>query len=238
MAKEVKLDVRLIGYSKDAEQVIAAAIRQCYSGLSGQELKAKISPQKRAKLICQVIGSGHTSTIEHVSFTFAIQGVSRVLTHELVRHRIASYSQQSQRYVSNENLNYIMPPSIKNNVQALKIFQEQINKDQQIYNELLIMGIPKEDARFILPNASETKIVVTMNARSLFNFLQRRMCQRAQWEIRLLAYKMHALLKKAAPNIFQYAGPTCLTEKICWEGDLNCGLPKIKKDIELKSHVL
>lgn len=237
MSKIAKLNVQLLGYTKDAEQIVASAIRQCYSALSGTALKKKITPEKRAKLIAQVISSDHTSTIEHVSFTFAIEGVSRVLTHELVRHRIASYSQQSQRYVTAENFRFIIPPSIKSNKQALKIYKKLIIEDQKIYNDLLNLGIVKEDARFVLPNGAETKIIVTMNARSLFNFLRRRMCNRAQWEIRTLAQKMHTLLMKVAPNIFKYAGPTCKTEKICWEGKLNCGLPNIKQDIEIKSHI-
>lgn len=238
MIKETKLKVKLIGYTKDAEQIVAAAIRQCYSGLSGSELKKKISPEKRAKLIRQVIGSDHTSTIEHVSFTFAIEGVSRALTHELVRHRIASYSHQSQRYVTADNFKYLIPPSIKTNKEALAIYKKAIKEDQDYYNQLLNLGIPKEDARFMIPNGIETKIIVTMNARSLFNFLRRRMCNRAQWEIKTLAYQMHKLLMKVAPNIFKFSGPSCQTEKICWEGDLNCGLPKVKKDIELRSHTL
>lgn len=238
MPKEAKLHVELIGYTKDAEQIVAAAIRQCYSAVGAQELKKAIPQEKRAILIRQVVSSNHTSTIEHVSFTFAIEGVSRVLTHELVRHRVASYSHQSQRYVSAENFQYIVPPTVRSKKNTLKIYQDIVAKDQKIYNQLLELGIPKEDARFVLPNAAETKIVVTMNARSLFNFLQRRMCNRAQWEIRTLAYKMHALLMKVAPNIFRYAGPTCQTEKICWEGKLNCGLPEKKKDIEIRSHAL
>lgn len=236
MPKQVKLNVKLIGYTKNAEQIVAAAIRQCYSASGAKELTQKIPAGKRAKLIRQVVSSDHTSTIEHISFTFAIEGVSRVLTHELVRHRIASFSQQSQRYVEAGNFNYIIPPTITSKPEALKIYKKIVAEDQKIYNELLEMGIPREDARFVLPNAAETKIVVTMNARSLFNFLRRRMCNRAQWEIRTLAYKMHAQLMKAAPNIFCFAGPSCKTEKICWEGKLNCGLPKTKKDIEIRSH--
>jgi len=238
MPKETKLHVELIGYTKDAEQIVAAAIRQCYSDSGAKELKKKITEEKKAKLIRQVIGSDHTSTIEHICFTFAIEGVSRTLTHELVRHRIASYSQQSQRYVSAENFNYIIPPSIKSQKKARERFKKLIDEDQKVYNDLLKMGIPKEDARFVLPNATETKIVVTMNARSLFNFFRRRMCNRAQWEIRALAHKMHNLLMGVAPNIFKYAGPSCKTEKICWEGKRHCGLPKIRKDIEVRSHVI
>lgn len=237
MPRETKLHIELIGYTKDAEQIVAAAIRQCYSPSGAKELKEKISEEKRIKLFRQVISSDHTSTIEHISFTFAVEGISRTLTHELVRHRIASYSQQSQRYVSAEDFRYIIPLTIKAKKKALAIYKKAISEDQKNYNELLKLNIPKEDARFVLPNAIETKIVVTMNARSLFNFLRRRMCNRAQWEIRTVAYKMHSLLMKVAPNIFKYAGPSCQTEKICWEGKLNCGLPEKRKDIEVRSHI-
>lgn len=231
------MKVILLSYTKDPEKVIAAAIRQCYSPNSAQVMKRKMTDAERAKMIKMVIGSGHTSTIEHASFTFAIEGVSRVLTHELVRHRIASYSQQSQRYINGKNFGYVMPPTITSKKEASKIFNDTIKELGEKYEKLIELGIPKEDARFILPNATDVKIVVTMNARSLFNFLARRMCNRAQWEIRTMAYAMHKELIKVAPEIFKYAGPTCKTEGICWEGDRHCGLPDKIKTIELKSHI-
>lgn len=231
------MKVSLISYTKDPEKIIAAAVRQCYSSDSAVKIKNKLTDNERAKLIKMVIGTGHTSTIEHVSFTFAIEGVSRVLTHELVRHRIASFSQQSQRYINGKNFGFIEPPTISANKEAVKLFRETIKDLGEKYQKLIDFGVPKEDARFLLPNATDVKIVVTMNARSLFNFLARRMCNRAQWEIRTMATLMHKELMKVAPKIFKYAGPTCKTEDICWEGERHCGLPDKIKTIKLLSHV-
>lgn len=231
------MKVKLISYTKDPEKVVAAAIRQCYSADSAEKIKNKLTDAERAKLIKMIIAGGHTSTIEHVSFTFAVEGVSRVLTHELVRHRIASYSQQSQRYINGKNFGFVVPPKISSNKEAREIFDGTIKDLGEKYEKLIELGIPKEDARFILPNATDVKIVITMNARSLFNFLARRMCNRAQWEIRAMAYAMHRQLLKVAPRIFKYSGPTCKTEGICWEGERNCGLPKKDKSIKLLSHV-
>ena len=231
------MKVTLLSYTKEPEKIVAAAIRQCYSSDSALNIKNKLTEKERAKLIKMVVGSGHTSTIEHVAFTFGIEGVSRVLTHELVRHRIASYSQQSQRYISGKKFGFVIPPTISSKATAKKIFDETIKDLGFKYEKLIEMGIPKEDARFLLPNATDVKIVVTMNARALFNFLARRMCNRAQWEIRLMAHLIHKELLKVAPNIFRYAGPTCRTENICWEGERHCGIPDKNKKIELRSHI-
>lgn len=234
---EKKLKVKLIAYTADPEQVVASAIRQCYSQVGADDLREKIDIKTREKLIAQIISSGHTSTIEHANFTFAIEGVSRACTHQLVRHRIASYSQQSQRYVSfdKNGFDYIIPPSIKCNKDLLKKFDKFIKKSSELYKNIVDEGIPAEDARFILPNAAETKIVVTMNGRSLLNFFKERMCVRAQWEIRALAVEMYKQVKKVAPNIFKYAGPTCETEKICWQGNMSCGKWKGINGAELRS---
>jgi thymidylate synthase (FAD) len=178
------------------------------------------------------LSSGHTSTIEHSSFTFAIEGISRACSHQLVRHRIASFSQQSQRYVdlSKKPLPYIIPPEIKRKKKLKIVFEKFMKTVEKQYHQLIKIGIKPEDARFILPNACETKIVLTMNARALHNFFQLRCCNRAQWEIRALANEMLKIVKKTAPNIFKNAGANCLAEKICWEGDLSCGAwKKIKK---------
>lgn len=233
---EKKLKVHLISYTKNPEQVVAAAIRQCYSKVGASDLNKKIDEQTRKRLINQVISSGHTSTIEHASFTFAVEGISRACSHQLVRHRIASYSQQSQRYITFKDgeIPYIIPPSIKNNLILSKEFKDYIKKTSQFYQYLLDYKIPAEDARFVLPNACETKIVITMNARSLFNFFKERLCLRAQWEIRKMAEIMYQKVLKVAPNIFKYAGPTCETEKICWQGDLSCGRWKKIKNAQLR----
>ena len=199
---------------------------------------------------------GHESPIEHVSFTFAIEGVSRVLTHQLVRHRLASYSQQSQRYVKLDQFEYIIPPAIQNNEKAKEIFIESMNKDQNDYDVLVELlsddhektfleeglspveakkkALKKaiEDARFVFPNACETKIVVTMNARSLMNFFKHRCCNRAQWEIQALAIQMLKLVREKSPTLFKYAGPSCLT-KPCPEGKMTCGkINEVRKKFE------
>jgi len=231
------MKVKLLSYTKDAERVVAAAVRQCYSPDGAAKMKTKLSNREVGKLIKMVIESDHTSTIEHVSFTFAVEGVSRVLTHELVRHRIASYSQQSQRYISGTNFGYVVPPSIARKKETLERYKRAMEIDMELFEYLKKMEIPNEDARFVLPNATDVKIVVSMNARSLFNFLKKRMCNRAQWEIRTMAHLIHKELMKIAPKIFKYAGPTCKTEGLCWEGERNCGLPKKNKKIKLMSHI-
>jgi len=171
----------------------------------------------------KIVGMGHLSTLEHVSFTFAIEGVSRVLTHQLVRHRIASYSQQSQRYVKEHDFEYITPPSVAANPDAQAKFDALMDTIRTAYDELMALGVHQEDARYCLANATETKIVVTMNARALLHFFELRCCSRAQWEIRRLAEAMLAEVRQVAPRLFHKAGPTCVTASFCGEGDLTCG---------------
>lgn len=239
MAKVGVLKVVLLSYTKDPEQNVVAGIRQCYSKVGANELKEKTTTETRNRLINQVIGSGHTSTIEHANFTFGIEGISRACSHQLVRHRIASYSQQSQRYVdlSKEEMEYIEPPLIKGNNDQSKKYKEVMDNLEKNYKDLIEAGIKPEDARYILPNACQTKIVVTMNARSLLNFFRERCCLRAQWEIRALADEMLKKVKKVAPKIFENGGPSCKSEGICWEGNLSCGLWKTIKGAELKSRL-
>ncbi|MFH0776559.1 MAG: FAD-dependent thymidylate synthase [Patescibacteria group bacterium] len=219
------MKVVLISHTQDPEAVVAAAINQCYSAKGGDELKENLAPEKRERLIDIVLQGGHLSTVEHASFTFAVEGISRALTHQLVRHRIASFSQQSQRYVKFKNgeFEFVTPSKIKNNPELKKEFETKMKEIGAFYEKMLEAKIPAEDARAILPNATATKIVFTMNARSLLNFFEHRLCVRAQAEIRAMANEMLKLVKPVAPNIFKYAGPTCETQKICWEGDLSCG---------------
>jgi len=220
---ETKLNVMLLAHTPDPERACAAAARQCYSDIGVQELKERMSDEQVKTLLDQVIKSGHTSTLEHATFTFGIEGISRACSHQLVRHRIASYSQQSQRYVNAKNFNYILPPSIAANPELKKKFEDFIAIAAKAYTELSDSGISNEDARFVLPNACETKIVVTMNARALLNFFKERTCVRAQWEIRIMADRMLEECKKVAPNIFKYAGPSCFVEKVCRQGKRSCG---------------
>jgi len=220
------LKVRLINHTPEPERIVATAARLCYSAADLDELQEKITEEKAAEMVKKMIELGHGSTIEHASFTFAVEGVSRVLTHQLVRHRIASYDQQSQRYVAEHNFEYITPPKIANNKETKEKFDKLCGDIQKIYDEFVEMGIPKEDARYVLPNATETKILITMNARSLMHFFNLRCCARAQWEIRDLANKMLGEVKKVAPVLFSKAGASCEATGVCPEGEMSCGRVK------------
>ncbi|MCD6446228.1 FAD-dependent thymidylate synthase [Candidatus Bathyarchaeota archaeon] len=227
------MKVKLLRYTADAELLGgAAAITSTKSG-SPSEMFEKMKPEIAKRVIRKVTGYGHTSIIEHACFTFSIEGVSRAMTHQLVRHRIASYTQQSQRYVTYNTLeNYITPPSITNNSEAKKIFDETLRKISETYEKLLNLKIPKEDARFILPNAAKTNIIVTMNARELRHFFNLRCCARAQWEIREVAIEMLRQVKRVAPTLFENAGPSCVELGYCPEGKMKppeCNIEEIKK---------
>lgn len=219
----MNMHVKLVRHTPEPERTVAMSARLCYSAIGAAQLEERISDEQAANLVRRLVSMGHLSTLEHVTFTFAIEGVSRVLTHQLVRHRIASYSQQSQRYVKEHDFETILPPSIAANAEAQAKFSTLMEEIQSLYNEFTEAGIPAEDARYILPNAAETKIVCTFNARSLLNFFSLRCCTRAQWEIRALANKMLAECRKVAPVIFENAGPTCVSEGVCHEGAMSCG---------------
>ncbi len=217
------MNVKLIGFTPDPEKIPAMAAMLTHSKSKPADLQK--APEKNLNAVLEeVLKLGHTSVIEHTNFTFAISDVSRSLTHQLVRHRIASYAQQSQRYVDFKEPNYVVPPTIAKNKQMKKAYDETMTIIWEQYNKLLKMGIPAEDSRFILPNAACTNIMVTMNARSLLNFFELRCCQHAQWEIRELANKMLAEVKKVAPTIFKNAGPSCKTKNICPENKKDCPL--------------
>lgn len=217
------MKVELLSHTQNSEQIVASAARLCYSSADITKIKDRMKGDQGEKLVDKLLDLGHESPFEHVSFTFGISGVSRALTHQLVRHRLASYSQKSQRYVTEKDFDYIIPPSIKSNPEALEIYEELMEKIGQTYERLTELGVEKEDARYSLPNGCETKIIVTMNARSLFNFFKNRACVRAQWEIRELADKMLTLVREVAPNIFKKAGASCDYFGYCPEGDMCCG---------------
>lgn len=219
----MKMMVKLVRHTPEPERTVAMSARLCYSPIGAAQLEERISDEQAAKLVRKLVSMGHLSTLEHVTFTFAIEGVSRVLTHQLVRHRIASYSQQSQRYVKEHDFETIMPASIAAKPEAKAKFTKLMEEIQGLYNEFIDLDIPAEDARYILPNAAETKIVCTFNARSLLNFFSLRCCTRAQWEIRALANEMLRQCREAAPVIFENAGPTCVSEGVCHEGTMSCG---------------
>ncbi|SHN52951.1 FAD-dependent thymidylate synthase [Desulfitobacterium chlororespirans] len=222
------MNVELIQYTPDPEKVIAAAARLCYSPDPVPELMEKLDEEKVANFVQKLRAMGHLSPFEHISFQFSIDGVSRALSHQLVRHRIASYSQRSQRYVKEEGFDFVTPPTIHRNPQALERFENIMATLQEEYQALLAM-VPAEDARYILPNACTTSLMATFNARSLMNFFEHRTCMRAQWEIRILAEKMLELVRGVAPNVFGQAGPTCVTQGICHEGAMSCGRIKALK---------
>lgn len=228
---ETRLHVVLLRYTPDPEELVAQAAKLCYSPASIDELKKQLENKDQSDFINKLILMRHLSPIEHITFTFGVEGISRACSHQLVRHRLASYSQQSQRYVGlhskrSDGFNFIIPPSIEK-IGKKQWFIEKMEILQKWYDELVdALGNygenTFEDARFLLPNATETKIIITMNARELLHFFRVRCCNRAQWEIRSMAIEMLRLVKAVSPNIFKDAGPGCLNGK-CPEGKMTCG---------------
>jgi thymidylate synthase (FAD) len=217
------MKVALLQYTPEPERTVALAARLCYSPADIDELREKISSADIRNFLEKIMSLGHQSVLEHASFTFGIEGISRVTTHQLVRHRIASFSQQSQRYVSHtEKFAAVVPPTIAGRPDVLARFESQLAAVHKAYADMVEAGIPAEDARYILPNAAETKIMVTMNARELRHFFELRCCERAQWEIRAMAVEMLGLVRPIAPVIFGDAGPGCVSGP-CPEGQFCCG---------------
>ncbi len=229
--------VALLTYTADPLPLVYAAFRQCYhagyvADMWPRLVRGDISEEKQADFVTRIMESGHVSPVEHVSFTFAVEGVSRALTHQLVRHRIASYSQQSQRYVDGSAFRYVLPPAIAENPRARERFETCMREIGDAYRDIKALleadgrtgSKANEDARFVLPQAAETRIVITMNCRSLLHFFEERCCARAQWEIRNMAGKMLALCKKTLPPVFSAAGAKCERLKLCPEGkQFTCG---------------
>ncbi len=240
------MKVKLITHTPNPEQTIAVAARLCYSPATIDEVSEKLTPEKAAKFVEMLGDLGHDSPVEHVTFTFGIEEVSRSLLAEITRHRIASFSVQSQRYVAESNFSYVTPPAIADIPEAAEEFQRAMAEDQAHYERLADMLRAKhrtafeaegmtpeaaakaaekraiEDARFVLPNACTTKIIMTMNVRSLRNFFHLRCCNRAQWEIRALATEMLRLCYEVAPHLFAKSGPSCVSGP-CPEGKMCCG---------------
>ena len=226
---EVRPKAKLINYSENPEKNVALAARLCYSEDGAEELEAKMSQEDMNNLVRKVVDLGHYSTLEHTYFYFHIV-CSRVASHQLVRHRIGvSYSQRSQRYVKEDNFDYITPPKIAKNKEAAEEYREWMEKGREMYNKMLYQDIPAEDARFVLPTV-KTNLMVSFNARSLYHFFSLRCCTRAQWEIRSLANQMLKQVKEIAPVLFEKAGPPCEAEGHCPEGEMSCGrIDSIKK---------
>lgn len=251
------MNVELLQYNPDSEKIVAAAAKLCYSSSEISGILNGLDSEKTASFIERLMSMGHESPLEHISFTFGIEGVSRSLLAQLTRHRIASYSVKSQRYVNEGKFEFIIPKEIEANEEAKKIFLEAMEDDVKAYNRLteilfekhyadmLNSGVDEkkakgaaekkaiEDARYVLPNACETKLIATFNARSLLNFFNHRCCERAQWEIRDLACEMLRLVKEICPVIFKTAGPPCLV-KPCPEGAMSCGKILQKREEFLK----
>lgn len=227
------MKVKLLRFTPDPELLCAAAAQTSYKSEGTSELIDKLDLEKSRKTLRRVMGYGHVSIIEHAYFTFSVEGVSRALTHQLVRHRIASYTQQSQRYVPYNALDYyVVPESVQKNAEVKKMFEEALAKITDVYKELLKQGVPEEDARYVLPNAAKTNILVTMNARELRHFFNLRCCRRAQWEIRKLATEMLKQAKKVAPAIFENVGPSCVMLGYCPEKELKPAECKINEIIK------
>ena len=243
------MNVQLLAHTPDPEKIVASAAKLCYSSAKVSDIMDGLDEEKTEKFLNMLMDLGHESPIEHVSFTFGVEGISRACSHQLVRHRIASYSQKSQRYVNEDSFEYVIPPEVEKIPEAKEEFIRQMKAIDEGYKQLAELLTAKhteafiaegldektalqkakkkaiEDARFLLPNACETKIVVTMNARSLMNFFRHRCCNRAQWEIKEVADQMLKLVLEVAPNLFKNAGPSCVSGG-CPEGKMTCG--KIK----------
>ncbi len=240
------MKVKLITYTPNAEKLIAEAAKLCYAKSDIDTLEENLTPEKVSDFLDLLTDLGHESPVEHANFTFGIEGVSRALLAQLTRHRIASFSVQSQRYVEKSCFTYIVPPEIEAIPAAKEEFLKAMEEDAKHYESLrnalfskhfednLKSGMGEaeakkaaekkanEDARFVLPNACDTRIIMTMNVRSLHNFFRLRCCNRAQWEIRELACEMLKLCREACPKLFAKAGPSCLWSK-CTEGAYSCG---------------
>lgn len=253
--------VYLLAHTPNPEHTIAAAAKLCYSNSSIGELTDNLTEEKAASFVEMLAEIGHESPIEHASFTFGIEGVSRALLAQITRHRMASFSVKSQRYVREGSFEYVTPPEIAEIPEALEIYDEIMAEDQRKYDRLTEILKEKhiktflaegkdektaarmaekkaiEDARFVLPNACETQMIMTMNTRSLHNFFRLRCCKRAQWEIQDIANQMLALVSEVAPNLFKNAGPACV-KGACSEGKMSCGNPQEVRNFykELKKH--
>lgn len=230
------LKVELLAVTPEALSLIYAAFRQCYhagfvADMWPRLVSGEVDRQVQADFVQKVLESGHDSPVEHASFTFAIAGISRACSHQIVRHRIASYSQQSQRYVDATNMDYVLPPAIAKIPEARKRFEAFMDEVGAAYRDLKDIleangrkDKAKEDARFVLPQAAETRIVITMNCRALLHFFNLRCCRRAQWEIRAMAEEMLVLCKAELPAIFGAAGAKCESLGYCPENErFACG---------------
>ena len=215
--------VALISYTPDPERTIAAAARVSVSPVTITELWERLSPERADSLLSQLLAAGHLSPFEHASFTFAIEGISRVTSHQLVRHRLASYTQQSQRYVSLKKLDYVTPATISARPELENKYHRVVEAAHELYSQMLEAGLPAEDARYVLPGAVETRLVMSMNARELMHACSLRLCLKAQWEIVGLFEMLKAEVLKVAPRLGAELNPKCYRLGYCDES-VSCGL--------------
>ncbi len=251
------MKVELLAYTPDGDKLVAAAAKLCYAQSDIDSLLENLTPEKTEAFLDKLMGLGHESPVEHASFTFGVEGVSRALLAQLTRHRIASFSVQSQRYVSKSGFSFVTPPEIEDCPEAKEIYLAAMKKNAEDYDAIRNILIEKhektflaegkapvtarsmaekkanEDARFVLPNACDTRIIMTMNTRSLYNFFRLRCCNRAQWEIREMAWRMLKEVKKVSPLLFRAAGPACV-KGACSEGAMSCGKAKEIREMYVK----
>jgi len=250
--------VKLVQYTPDCEKLIASGAKLCYSNAGIDAISENLDREGTEKFLNMLLSMGHESPVEHATFTFAVEGVSRSLLAQLTRHRIASYTVKSQRYVKEGQFEYVTPPEIENDENAKRIYVQTMEMEQKAYNELTDILSKKhyntfisegydekkaesmaekkaiEDARYVLPNSCATTLMMTFNARSLYNFFEHRCCERAQWEIREMANIMLKLVKEVAPVLFKKSGPPCLKGG-CPEGKMSCGKMQEKRNEYLGS---
>lgn len=224
------MQVKLLAYTPEPERTAAAAARVCYSQVGATEILEKLDQSTVSRLIKQVVESGHLSTIEHINFTFGIDGLSRAASHQLVRHRLVSYSQQSQRWVSLKEPEYVTPPLIARSPDLKQAYDEAMSRVWEVYRQLMAQGVPTEDARYVLPNATSTNLVMTMNARELIHVCSIRLCTRAQWEIRRLFHLIKNEVASVAPLIAEYLEPKCIPLGYCDERE-TCGIRPLKGEV-------
>jgi thymidylate synthase (FAD) len=211
--------IELLTHTPEPERLVAVAAKRSYDKRSAMQIWEEMTDAEVARLLHRVIRHGHTSVLEHISFTFAIEGISRSLSHQLVRHRMGSYTQQSQQRSDQRGFAFTVPPEIRKNSELAIEFQEKVKALAEFYTRAIETGVPKGQARYILPNACVTRIIMTMNARSLFNLISQRTCGAEEWEFRMVASKIHRILLEVAPNIFSHAGPRCVVDLVCLEGE-------------------
>lgn len=231
------MQVTLLSFTPEPEFLIVSAARLSTSKLSAKELQEKLAREEVHRFLNQLLDSGHLSPFEHASFTFEISGISRACSHQLVRHRLASYTQQSQRFVKLEDSGYLTPPTIQARPELQRKYQELVHQAHQFYRELLKAGIPAEDARYVLPQAIETRLIVTMNARELLHAAGLRLCRRAQWEIQELFRQIKAEVKKVAPFIGESLKPKCYHLGYCDEQE-SCGLFPTREEAERQGLII